>query len=84
MKVSDKEVIRRYKAAYRLAHDCMNAINSGLPDQSHILALANTLLAADLATGGSSLNKHAGQDADQENMLEKAYERAPEVRPSLR
>ena len=84
MKASNTEIISRYKAAYRLAQDCMNAIDSGLPDQTHILNLANAILGADLASGSGNLNKHAGQDSQQESSLQSAFESgsARPVRPT--
>ena len=85
MKISDKEVVRRFKASYKLAEDCVNAVDSGFPDRSVIMELACHILGADLASGGSNLNKHQGQDADQEGMLQRAYDNGPGgIKPSAR
>jgi hypothetical protein len=84
-KFSDGFVISKWRSAVKLANDCVNATDSGFPDRNTILNLATAILTTDLATGGAqSTNKHAGQDADQESMLAKAFEAgsAAQVRPS--
>jgi hypothetical protein len=80
---SDNYVISKYKQATRLAQECLNAVESGLVDQIYVRDLARTILAADLASGGTSLNKHSGRDEDQESMLQGAFEAgsAAQVRP---
>lgn len=80
-KFSDQFVISKWKSAVKLANDC---VNPTFPDQSVILNLATALMTTDLATGGAqSTNKHAGQDADQESALARAYQdgSAAQVRP---
>ena len=84
-KFSDGFVVSKWKASVKLAHECLNATNNGLPDSADVLRLATALLTTDLATGGSQTsNKHGGADAEQESMLSSAYESgsAQSVRPS--
>lgn len=72
---SVKEHVRKFKAAHRLASDILASTHVGLPDQDHIHHLATAIYAHNItATDGQSQpSKHAGRDADQENMLRDSY-----------
>jgi hypothetical protein len=70
-----KEHVRKFKAAHRLASDIMASAHAGLPDENHIHNLATAIYAHNItATDGQPQpSKHAGRDADQENMLRDSY-----------
>ena len=74
MKKDSKRVVGLWHEAKRLAGECL-ADSPGLPDKSEVAAVACALLAAGLVgsgKGGSAVDR-AGQDADQNEMLDAAY-----------
>lgn len=74
-KHSDAEVVRLFKEAKRVAQACLIS-GPGLPTGSEIHSLACALLGAGLVQasgkGSRTLNRGA-QDAEQDEMLTRAY-----------
>jgi hypothetical protein len=74
MSKASKNAVKMWRAAVSLAGDCV-VENSGLPDKQEITAIACALLSAGLVSAGKDdSNPHAGQDAEQTDMLNSAFE----------
>ena len=81
MKLTDKAILSKYRNAVRQAHECVNSVSGKLPDAMEISQLAAAILQADLLGAnlptGREPSEHAGQDEQQDGMLENAYGDGP-------